>query len=366
MKLECVKDKLKTAISKVDKITGKNLTLPILSCILFEAKNNTLTLKATNLDIGIEITVPAKIEEEGIVAVPGITFSNFLSNLYTEKNIILETKEGNLIVSTQHNTTVIKTFPPEDFPSIPTVIPERSFTITSRELTKSLKSVWYSAAISSMKPEISSVYLYTEEDSLVCVATDSFRLAEKKIKNKKVRDFGSLLIPVKNIAEIIKVFEEASAEIEVSVDKNQASFSAEGVYLVSRIIEGTFPDYRQILPKESKTEVVLLKQDLINALKLSNVFTDKFNQLAIHIDPKNKSLILTTKNGDVGENKHNIEASVSGESLDITFNYKYIADSFQSIDADSIVLKFNGANRPLTISPVSDPSFIYLVMPMNR
>ena len=150
-------------------------------------------------------------------------------------------------------------------------------------------------------------------------------------------------------------------------NKNLISFEAHGVYVVSRIIDGVFPDYKQIVPKEFTTEVVALKQDFMNALKISNIFSDKFNQVRLIIDPKGKKFEVQTKNSDVGENSTIIDAAITGEKMEINFNYKYIADCFQSIDADSLSLQLSGTNKPMVIRPVSgDQTFTYLVMPMNR
>ena len=207
MKIECIKDKLTTAILNSQKITGKNLTLPVLSCILFDVKGSTLRIRATNLDLGIEIEVPVKSSEDGSVAVPGAVLANFISNLQDEKTITLETREGNLFVGTKNNSTLIKTMPTEDFPSIPVVEAERTFMVNGHDFVQGLKAVWYSSSTSSMKPELSSVYVYNTEDDMVFAATDSFRLAEKRIKLKKTKDVGSILIPFKNIPEICRLFE---------------------------------------------------------------------------------------------------------------------------------------------------------------
>lgn len=366
MKIECLKEKLTAAISNAQRITGKNLTLPVLSCILLEATKSELIIRATNLDLGIEIRLPVKVEEEGVVAVPGSIISSFISTLQDEKSIKLETQEGNLLVSTLHNSTLIKTLPVEDFPTIPQVPEEKKFTINAKEFIRGLKAVWYSSATSSMKPELSSVYIYSNDDGVVFVATDSFRLAEKQVKLKKSSDFGQILIPFKNVPEIAKIFESIDGEIEVNLSKNQISLTYNGIYLVSRVIDGVFPDYKQIIPKEAKTEVVVLKQDLMNSLKLANIFGDKFNQVNMKALPSSKSFELKTKNSDIGESVNKLPVSLKGEEIEINFNYKYIVDCFQSIDVDSVTLNFNGLNRPMVIRGVGDPSFMYLVMPMNK
>jgi len=234
------------------------------------------------------------------------------------------------------------------------------------DFVKGLKSVWYSSSVSSIKPELSSVYVYCDGEFVVFAATDSFRLAEKRVKLKKNKDFGQILIPYKNIPDIMRVLESLNDEVSVTLDKNQISFDHKGVYLVSRVIDGVFPDYKQIIPKSSTTEVVLLKQDFANALKISNIFSDKFNQINIKVNQNQKKCEVRTKNNDVGENVSVLDAAITGEGIDINFNYKYIVDCLQSVDSDSLTLSFAGLNKPMIIFPVSDTTFRYLVMPMNR
>lgn len=365
MKLECSVEKIKNAISQVERITGKNLTLPILNSILLIASKNSLKLRSTNLSLGIEIEIPAKIEKEGTLAISGSTLNAVFSNVSQNENVFFEKQDENLLIKTKKSQLKIKSQPYEDFPTIPIVI-GNSFEIESSKFIDGVKSVYYSSSVSDIKPEISSVFLYTNNDNLIFVSTDSFRLAEKKIKVKGFEEILGILIPYKNTGEILKVFGEFKGIIKVCFNKNQISFSSDNIYLTSRIIDGIFPDYKQIIPKDSSTEVVVLKQDLLNALKLSNIFSDKFNQVNLKISPKEKIFELSSINNDIGENKTYLDAVMKGESVELGFNYKYFLDCFQSINTDSVSIKLSGASRPMVISSVSDPSFTYLIMPMNR
>jgi DNA polymerase-3 subunit beta len=366
MKFECVVEKLKEAIQKVEKITQKNSTLPILACILLEVQKNTLTVKATNLDLGVEFTLPIKTYTEGFVAVSAGILSQFLSGIMNEKNVVVYVEEGVLHLETEKSKTTIKTFPADDFPIIPRVEEGKEFEIEARDFVKGLKAVWYSASISSIKPELSSVYIYENSNELFFVATDSFRLAEKKVKCKKTVDIPPILIPNKNVSEIIRVLDNVSEDVTMTVSKNQIVFTSPSFYLTSRVVEGNFPDYKQIIPKEFTTNVVVLKADLLNSLKATNVFLDSFNQVRFLIGVKEKKIELSAKNGDVGQNTVSLHAVLEGQDVSVGFNYKYISDCFQSIDSDSVSLDFCGANRPLVIKGISDNTFLYLVMPMNR
>ncbi|MBI5126293.1 MAG: DNA polymerase III subunit beta [Candidatus Taylorbacteria bacterium] len=366
MKIECVRDKLVPILQSVERIASKNLSLPILSCIYLEAKDSELILRTTNLDVGVEIRVPAKVEVPGVVAIGASILTSFVASVTLDKNIKFELIEGNLKVTTAHNSTILKAQPADDFPALPSISSDDMFLINSQDFLKGLKSVSYSASVSGVKPELSSVCVYCEDGNVVFVATDSFRLAEKKIKARKSKDFGQILIPVKNVVDIIRVFDGIDADLEIGLSKNQLTITYESIYFVSRVIDGIFPDYKQILPKQSTTEVVVLKNDLIDALKLSNLFSDKFHQVKISVSPSSKSFELKAKSNDIGENVRKIDATLEGDDVEVNFNQKYITDCFQSIDADSMSLSLSGLNRPMIIHPVGGGQFTYLVMPMNR
>jgi len=367
MKVEVGQEQFVEAIKIAEKASGKNLTLPALNCVLLTANKNQISIKATNLDLGVDIKIPAKINEEGVVAVPGNILLNTIMSVYDGKNITLSLSSGNLVIKTPNSTTTIKAIPHEDFPSIPRPEAAKNFHLPKENLLIGLKSVWYSASLSSIKPELSSVYVYQYDKKIYFVATDSFRLAEKTTPTKgAVPDFDHLLIPFRNLGEIIRVLEHSEDDVLVSIAQNQISFSYGTTYLVSRLINGAFPDYKQIIPKEVTTEVVILKQDFINTLKKTTIFSDSFNHIRFKIDPEKKLFTVSSHNSDVGETVDNVHAALSGEPLEISFNYKYIMDCFQSLNADSISLSFSGLSRPMVMRGVSDASFLYLVMPMNK
>lgn len=363
MKFEIEKNKIEGAIIKASKLANKHLTLPVLSCVYIDALNNKILIKSTNLDIGLEMEVKAKILEEGSVAVPASVLVGLLSSI-KEDNLIFETKDNNLNVISNKNSVVIKCMPTEDFPSIPKLNSNNELKISSKDLILGFKSVWYSASNSNIKPELSSVYIYKQDNDLVFVSTDSFRLAEKKVNAKIQKDFPNTLIPYKNVVEIMKIFDDYKGDIEISFEKNQSAFKTDGIYIISRIIDGSFPDYKQIIPKSFICSVTLIKNDLINSIKASNIFSDSLNQIKFKIN--NKKFVLESKNNEVGEYIETISASVSGDNLELNFNSRYIIDCLQSITSDSISLDFGGIGKPLLITGVSDKSFSYIVMPMNR
>ncbi|MDP3763896.1 MAG: DNA polymerase III subunit beta [bacterium] len=366
MKIECIKEQLEEALNKADKIAGKNVTLPVLSGLYFNINKNSLSIKATNLDLGISVVIPVKVFEPGIVVVPSHIISSFISSLSKDRNIILNTKEQVLEIKTSATKTSIKTLTSEDFPIIPELDDNKTFSMPVRDLVFGIKSVIYAAAVGNIKPELSSISITHSGEFLVFAATDSFRLAEKKIRVKKVPPFKQILIPQKNAIEIIKIFDKGEEEISISIEEHQMALRSQNIYLTSRIVEGNFPDYKQIIPKETTSKAVLLKQDLVNSLKTSLIFSDVFNQLTLKLLPKAKSFEIESKNSTVGESTHTVESVLEGDDISINVNHRYFTDCFQSIATDSIALSFSGQAKPIIIQGVGDTSFLYLVMPMNQ
>lgn len=366
MKIECIKEQLEEAFSKGDKIAGKNTTLPVLSGFYLDARDNFLTIKATNLDLGISVKIPVKVLEPGIVVVPAHIITSFVSSLSKDRSLAITTKDQILEIKTASTKTNLKTFSSEEFPIIPEVGDDNSFSLPARDLVFGIRSVIYAAASGSVKPELSSIAVTHEGNYLTFAATDSFRLAEKKIKIKKIPHFKQILIPQKNALEIVKIFDHGEEDVSLSIEEHQLALRSGGIYLTSRIIEGNFPDYRQIIPKQTTTSAVLLKQDLVNSLKTSLIFSDAFNQLTFRLNPISKSFEIETKNSSLGESTYKLDAAMDGEEIAININHRYFTDCFQSITTDSLTLSFSGQAKPILISGIGDSSFLYLVMPMNQ
>lgn len=365
MKITCAIEKLQQAVALADRMTGKNLTLPTLHALLITASGKTLKIRATNLALGIEIEIPANIAQEGSVLVKGDIIASVCSHLRGDKEVALALENDNLTITTENNTTIVKCLPNEDFPTLP-IVEDESFEIETKILQEGIRSVYFAAAVTEIKPEIASIYMYSENNSLVFVATDSFRLAEKKIVVKGIPEIAKILIPYKNIADILRVFDSAPATLRVAYSRNQISFSGDGLYVTSRLIDGGFPQYGLIIPKEEHTKVVLLKQDLITTLRLSTLFADKFFQVLFSVLPETKTITISSKNADVGSSVSTIDAVIQGNEIAVECNLKYFIDVFQALTGDSVTISFTTPNKPIVIKSVSDTSFLYLLMPANR
>lgn len=365
MKAEVAVEKLKDAVALANRFVGRGATLEALQGILLIAEGKTLTLRATNLECGVEVGVPARVDESGVIAVQSGPFSSLVSNLLGSKSATLSRSESTLSLHTERSNSTIKTVSHEDFPTLPTVSGEHSIAVDTKELAKTLRSVAFCASLSSIKPELQSVCVYVEGGKLFAAATDSFRLAEKS-QTLKGGDVPQLLIPIRNAAELIRILERESSKTDIYYSENQLSIRSGDTYFTTRLIDGTFPNYRQLLPTTFTTEAVVLREDLAGALKTLSIFADKTAQVRVLVDGKKKELVLSARNPDVGEHFVTLKATLSGESLEMHFNGRYIADVLSSVGGESVRLGFNGVGKPLCMAPAGDTSFRYIVMPMNR
>lgn len=367
MNVTCLKKDIENVVDTASRIISNTVSLPVLSCVVLEGDGKEITARATNLELSIETKFPGEVKKKGAVAVPVQTLLSTLKTSAGNGNVTLEHTDGVLIVSAGGGKHSIKTILLDDFPTLPQPEAKKPHIIPSSVLIEGFRSVLHSASTSLIKPELASVYLYAQDGHLVFVATDSFRLSEKKVSFRGGDSIPDVLIPAKNAQELIRALEnQEEGDMEVFVDESQYSLQRNGFYITSRIIDGSFPDYQSIIPKESTTEAVLLKEDFANTLKKAHIFTDSFGQVSFHVYPSKKTLTVSARNADVGEVFDSVDAALTGEDLDINFNHRYLADSLQSISADSVSLSFAGAGKPLVIRGVSDNSFTYLVMPMNR
>jgi len=366
MKFECRTKNLKEAVQKAQKILTKNSNLPILSSIFIEAVDKSILLRSTNLHIGIEIEIPVNLEKEGQFLVSGEVFTQVLSSISDDGIVLISTEDNLLKIQTKKSVVSINSAGEiSDFPNLP-VVDGKKISIPLTVFLEGIKSVYYCASVSDIKPEISSVYIYSDLNELIFVSTDSFRLAEKKIFIENLEDIPGILIPYKNILELIKLLSDNEGDLSITYNENQINLSIPGVFITSRIVNGIYPNYLMIIPKEYKTEIIALKEDILNTLKLSTIFSDKFNQINLSVDSQSKHLIMKAKNSQKGENISEIDSTINGDSIEINFNHRYFAEAFQSISTDSIVIQLNEENKPVIIRGVGDRTYLYLIMPMNR
>ena len=372
MKIEILKINLKKALDVIEKITRKNLTLPALSNVLLSIEGNFLRLDATNLEISASWWILAKVEKEGKVAIPATFFSN-LVNLLKDEKIKLETQNQNLLLKTENQTTQIHGIDPEEFPIIPKIEKEEIITMSNKKLLESLKQVIEIPSVSQIRPEISGIYFSFKKNLLKIVGTDSFRLAEKRIslKTKSKKDI-SFIVPQDAVRELMNILEQEDQRTIIYYSQNQILFESEKkevshphVQILSRLIEGEYPNYQEIIPKKYKTEIVVKRDEFENQLKQAGLFSGKISEVKLTVDTKNKKVKIYSESPEIGKNESYISAKIKGEDMDVSFNYKFLISGLQNIKSSEVVFELNGDDGPGVLRPVGDENYIYVSMPIK-
>lgn len=366
MKLQCNGQQLRSAIMQAQLVTTKHAGLPVLSSVLLNITKEGGVVRGTNLSLGVESRFAAKVEKEGQAAIDGGLLVDVLGSLDSDDLVSIEQDGSVITVSAPNSESTIKTINHEDFPTLPKIDTNQQFSLPIEDCVEAIKSVMYAASPSDVKPEISSVYMYKDNDELVLVSTDSFRLAEKKISVPNLPDINGIMIPVKNIAILVRILAEQGGHVDISVSDTQVVFTTPHTYCVSRLVDGQYPDYRQIIPQDFNSTATVLKQDLASALKVLSIFSDKFNQVDMDLSVSNKRCSMTSQNTDKGQNTTQLECAIEGDDIQTRFNARYVQDCLPYIQSDSVVVSLIASNKPMVIKGVGQHDFVYLVMPMNR
>lgn len=369
MKLIILKDNLKEGLMVAERGISENTNLPILKNVLVKTYNNKIKISSTNLELGVTKLISGKIIEEGGLTIPFQTFYSLVNNINADR-INLETKNNNIIFKTDNYEAKIQCLNEDDYPIIPRLTSEDKYLEFNAELFKeALGKVITSAQISEIRPEISGVLFDYQITVLKLVATDSFRLAEKTIYNNHFQsniDKGfKVIIPLKSIQEVLRIFANDQL-LRIYIEENQILFKNNDVELISRLIEGAYPDYEQIIPKSFESELAIEKEHFINALKLVSNFSGKVNDIRLKIQENQKVLEVYSSNQLLGENNYLIPSKLTGSNFtDVSFNWRYLLDGLKVVDSGNLIFSLNGNNRPALIKSTEDNSYFYILMPIR-
>lgn len=370
MEIIILKLNFKEGLNILGKINIENINLPILRNFLIETVDSKIKLSATNLEIAITSFIPAKIIKEGELTLPLNITSLIINNLQNEK-INLETKDNNLIIKTDNYTAKIQGIKKEEFPIIPKVENNKEFfEIESSLLKNSLLSITNAAQYLNLRPELNGVLFDFQYNLLKLAATDSFRLAEKTITEQNFKTNidkkFKIIIPLKAVNELIRIISDKENEkINIFIDPSQILFKSEKFEFISRLVNGEFPDYQQIIPQSTSTEIIINKNELINALKLTSSFSDKLNEIKLIINEGAKNIEIYSSNPIIGENQYLVPAKIKGEPVEMVFNWKFLLDGIKTIEEENIFMGFNGNNKPALIKPNNNKDYFYILMPIK-
>ena len=364
MKLTINKNEFYKMAGLAERNSSKNPTLPILSSILVKSSHNNLSLTSTNLEVGFEASLPARVEKEGVVAVPSKPLLSLLSSI-PEHELRMESSGNNLKLVSKTSSSNLKCFPHGDFPVLPRIEKESSFGIAAGELVNSLRSTIFSSSVSNLKPELSSVFIFSKSKSpLTFVATDSFRLSEFRTTLSPTEQIA-LLIPQRSAQEILRIFEDSGDEVLVCFNKNQILLKSNNLSFISRLNEGNFPDYQSVIPKSFSTQIVLDKDQIIDSVKTASVFSGRLSDITVKAGERKDFLEINSNENETGEHHSRVPAKVAGEDFEITFNYRYLLDALHAVPEQKLFLGFNGPARAALVRGAQSSSYFHLVMPMR-
>lgn len=373
MKLTILTHELKKGLNYTERLTGKNLTLPILNNVLIEALPNFLKISSTDLETGIEWWGLCKTEEEGKITVPAKILTQVINNISDEK-IEIENKNDTLFIKTKTFKTQIKGYTSDDFPIIPQFSKEDFIEINAQELKDGLVDVVDIASVSQIRPEISGIYFVFKKDLVNLVATDSFRLVERTLQSSNYKnsfnDEIKFILSQKTTKEVINILQENTGSVKIYYSESQILFETNlnevdhpEINLISRQIEGNYPAYKEIIPKEYKTRIIVDKDFLTKQIKLAGLFAGKINEIKIKNDDKN--LEILSQDLELGENSSILEAKIEGEPVEISFNYKFILDGVSRVKTKNAILELQGASGAGVIKAEEGVDYIYVVMPIK-
>lgn len=367
MKVTFLSSNLAAKLSLLNHAVSQRGQLPILSNLFLEAKNGKFFLSATDLEIGIQTSIPANVEKEGKITTPARNFSELISDL-TEEKITLVLEDQNLKLSTPKVKTTFQTISAEEFPKLYEEKGEEVAQIQRNILEKTLGRVVFAASLDISRPNLSGVLLKKEKGDYLAVATDGYRLSLQKnilITEKQTGEKPDLLIPARLLKEIILLKEEGNVlKMFVFAKNNQVIFNQSETSIIGRLIEAQYPDYEKIIPKKYETKATFQREDLQNAVKICSVFARETANVVKMTIEKDK-IIVSANSPSVGENTVELEAKVEGEGNEIAFNARYLSEVLSNIEEEMMNFEMEGPFNAGVFKIAGDNSFLHLIMPIR-
>lgn len=367
MKFICTQENLSKGLAIVGHIASKNTSLPILNNILLKADGGVIQLSATNLEIGITSRIRGKIEKEGVCTIPGKVFTDYIS-LLDDTTLTLEQSDANLLVRSEKGDTKLHGLPAEDFPLIPKIHQEDGYTCSAPELREAVSQVLFAAAYDDARPEISGVLVRFSVSEVTLVATDSYRLAEKHLPLlEKNEHEASVIVPVRTLQELLRVLSQAESNVTIFLAENQILFTVNDTELVSRLIDGQYPNYEQIVPVSHGVQAVITTSDLIKAVRATSLFSRPgINDLTVTLQPEKKRVVLQAANNQIGENRQELSADIEGDENTIVFNSRYLLDGLTNLHSEKTVFQMTNNASPGVFLPADEKGYLYIIMPIKQ
>ena len=369
MKLSVMQENLARGLQVVSRAVSARSTLPVLNNVLLRIEDGGLKLTATNLEIGMTYWVPGKIDRDGAMTVPARLLADIVAGLPANERVDLELQaKETLHIKAGRFETHIKGIDAEEFPAIPTGGERPTTRIPQNVLREALGDVTFAAASDEARPILTGVLAKFEGDKLTLAAADNYRIAVKTLTILDPVEETSVVVPARSLQELSRILSDTSDPVDIvlSHSRNQILFHIEGIDLISRLIDGQFPNYQQVLPKGFTTKATVDRDQLLKAVHLASLIVfSSANIVKLQVGKEAEMGLQVSAAADVGDNKSEVEATVEGDGTTIAFNARYLIDVLTNVDADQFSIELNGPLSPGVFRPVGDGQYVHVVMPVK-
>jgi len=365
MLLNCEQKDLLGALTTVSKAVNLNSTLPVLNNILLKAENKKLSFAATNLEIAITTSIKSEIKNEGSLTIPARLFTNYVG-LLSSGSVELKNSEGlDLQISAAKSKTRIKGISADEFPLIPQVKKEVSLTVSAGDLLDAINQVAFAAARDMVRPVLAGVHLRANKKEIRLAATDSYRLSEKILTplTPPEKDI-SIIIPARTVNELARILEKGKESVTLDISANQILFLFKNVELASRLIEGSYPDYEQIIPKKHSTTISLKTEELATAVKRVNLFAHDSHSVKIEVSADKKLKILSDAT-QVGEEEAEVSSTIAGVENAVALNATYLLEALSAVGTKDLEIELGEKMVPAVLRSAKSKDYLHLIMPLK-
>lgn len=366
MEVTVTQENLSFALSSASRIASNKAGLPILSNILLRTDGSRLLVAATNLEVAISHRIGAKVAKPGSITIPARLISEFVQNLPKEQ-ITLKVKDNKLLISATNSSSKINGSSDEEFPELPTIDEKQavSYTITSDDFKHAVNQTIIAASNDSTRPVLTGVYWHSHEGSLYIAATDGYRLTERNVV--PTTSNVNAIIPVSTLQEVIRTLREDNESVEVLFDETQVTFRLADSEVTSRLIDGNFPDYRQLIPSSSDTSFTISRSEFVRIIKIAGLFArESGGGITLSVDTEKKGLAVHSIASEVGENSSEVSIETTGQTASISLNSRYLTDALNVMSSDEVMFEFSGKLSPCIVhEKTNKPVYKHIIMPLK-
>ena len=375
MNVSVMQENLARGLQTVSRAVSSRATLPVLANVLLKTENSGLKLTATNLEIGINCWVPGKVAEEGEITVPAKLLTDLVASLPNQRiDLVLSPKDRTLKLTCGSNRSSIKGIEADEFPVVAAIGDTPATSVDARVLREALGEVVFAAASDESRPILTGVLTKLNGDTMTLAAADNYRIAVRTLKlDRPVSPEIVIVVPGRSYAELMRVLPDAEAPIEITVtpNKSQVLFHIEGIDLVSRLIEGQFPNYEPVIPTSHSSRAVLDREAFLSGTRRASIFArDSANIVKIELGGEDAGseapgVAITAHAADVGDNADTVEAAIEGSPTAIAFNARYLIDVLSNLGADEAALELSGPLAPGVIRGIGKDDYVHVIMPVR-